>query len=346
MSFIVVTETNGQQQIYKVSLSPSNPVLIGRAWQNDVILNDEYIDASHLRLSMSEDGSILVTDLGTRNGSRQAKKRVDVDFSYTLGTPIVIGDSSIALHDTDAAVVPAQRLDSVHIASRTLGAVPWVLAATVAAAAGLIGSSYYSSSIEATSEVLTDELIGFSVIAALWCLLAGFVGKLFRHRTYLKLHWVLACIAISFSVVLTLLVDILRFNLDSNVSEAALVNGSNAILILLFVYGTLSLSTRLGFAKKLAGASVFALFPVVSNLVTPLLVEEHDRWTSAASVERIDQPPALFFGEPITLQAHIRKTDHLFADLDAEVTAGASNPDNLKNPIESVDADVQVSGMD
>ena len=40
MSFIVVTETSGQRQIHKVPLSPTTTVLIGRAWQNDVILTN------------------------------------------------------------------------------------------------------------------------------------------------------------------------------------------------------------------------------------------------------------------------------------------------------------------
>jgi len=346
MSFVVVTETSGQRQIHPVSLSPSKPVLIGRAWQNDVIVNDEYIDASHLQLSMSEDGSIKVTDLGTRNGSRLVKRRVEGESRYTLGSPIVIGDSSVVLHDTEAAVVPAQKLDTAHVASRIFNSFSWVLVATLVAAAGLIGAAYYTNSIQATSEVLTNDLMGFSIVAAVWCLLAGFVGKLFRHRTYLKLHWVLACLSISLSVVVTLLVDILRFNLDSNPSEVALVHGSQAILILLFAYATFSLSTQLGRTKKLAGACVFALLPVVFNLVNPLLAEEHERWTSAAGVNRLNQPPELFFGEPITLQAHIRKTDSLFAELDAKVKAEASDPGSLEIGNDGMGEDVQITGMD
>ncbi len=346
MSFVVVTETSGQQYIHKVSLSPSKPVLIGRAWHNDVIVKDQYIDACHLQLSMTEDGTIQVSDLGTKNGSRLIKRRIEVESPYTLGSAITIGDSSVALYDTEAAVAPAQRLDSVHLASRIFGRFSWVFAASLAAAAGVIGSAYYVNSAEATSEMLAGDLLGFSIIAIVWCLLASFVGKLFRHKTYAKLHWLLVCVSFAIFVLVTLLVDLLRFNLDSDTAEAVLVNGSHAILIVLFSYATLSLSTRLRFTKKLAGACVFALLPALFNLATPLLEKEHERWTDSATAERVNQPPALLLAKPIALQMHIQKTDLLFAKLDAQVEAQASDTDTLNKTINSTGTTVHISGID
>lgn|GEM_PF-1631299 len=346
MSFIVVIEKNGQQQLHNVSLSPSKSLLIGRAWHNDVILNDEYIDASHLQLSMNEDGSIMVSDMGSLNGSRLVKRTFVGESPYTPGLPIMIGDSLVTLYDTNDAVSPTKKLDSVHIASRIFGSFSWVLAATLAAAAGLIISVYYASSVEATSEVLTDQFLGLSIMATVWCLLASFVGKLFRHKTHLKLHWVLVCFATFLFAVGGQLVDVLRFNLDSDVSEAVLVNGFYAAAILLFAYATFSLSTQLGVAKKLIGASVFAVMPVVFNLVTPLLVEEHVRWTRAAAVERLNLPPSLFVGTTITLQGHIQNSESLFAELNEMVEAEKLDSGSLENLNDDIDSDVQISGMD
>lgn len=345
MSYVMVIETSGHRQTHKLSLSPSKSITVGRAWQNDVIVDDEYVDASHLHVTLKDDGAIQVSDLGTRNGSRLRKQRIVDEATYTVGSPIVIGDSSISIHDTNAVVVPAQKLDSAHVASRLFSSFAWVVIAVLAAATGLVGSAYFTSASEATSEALSEQILGAGLLAIVWCLLASFVGKLFRHRMYLKLHWLLSCFIIVAVPVVTLVVDVLRFNLDSGVSEIALVNGSSALLILLFAYGTLSLSTRLAFKKKLAGASLLALMPLFFSVITPMLVEEHDRWTYVAGVQRVNQPPSLFFAKPISLQEHIRKTDDLFAELDAEVEAEASNSLNVKDLNDTRDDVVQISEM-
>jgi pSer/pThr/pTyr-binding forkhead associated (FHA) protein len=44
------------------------PFTIGRAWDNDLILEDLYVDARHARIHRAVDGTMLVEALGSLNG--------------------------------------------------------------------------------------------------------------------------------------------------------------------------------------------------------------------------------------------------------------------------------------
>ncbi|MCW5625267.1 MAG: FHA domain-containing protein, partial [Burkholderiales bacterium] len=44
------------------------PVRIGRAYDNDVIVDDPYVAPHHLRVERDADGALHAVDLGSRNG--------------------------------------------------------------------------------------------------------------------------------------------------------------------------------------------------------------------------------------------------------------------------------------
>jgi hypothetical protein len=78
---------------------------IGRGYDNDVIVDDPYVAAQHLRIFRDETGQLVAEDMGSANGlfldggkSRQA--RVVVDGSH----PIRIGQTFLRIRETSHAV--------------------------------------------------------------------------------------------------------------------------------------------------------------------------------------------------------------------------------------------------
>jgi hypothetical protein len=78
---------------------------IGRGYDNDVIVDDPYVAAQHLRIFRDETGQLVAEDMGSANGlfldggkSRQA--RVVVDGSH----PIRIGQTFLRIRETGHAV--------------------------------------------------------------------------------------------------------------------------------------------------------------------------------------------------------------------------------------------------
>ena len=50
------------------------PVRLGRAYDNDVIVDDPFVAPSHVQIERREDGVLIARDLGTRNGTHAVAK--------------------------------------------------------------------------------------------------------------------------------------------------------------------------------------------------------------------------------------------------------------------------------
>jgi hypothetical protein len=148
-------------------------VRIGRGYDNDVIVDDPYVAAQHLRVFRDEAGQLVAEDMGSANGmfldgggNRLARTVVDG------GKSIRIGQSYLRVRDADQAVEP-ERL--ARPASRTL---PTVLA--VALLALLIGIDALHVWLIQTSEpkvlnYLAPSLwigVGVFVWVGFWALLS------------------------------------------------------------------------------------------------------------------------------------------------------------------------------
>jgi pSer/pThr/pTyr-binding forkhead associated (FHA) protein len=72
------------------------PVLIGRAEDSTLVLDDDYASTRHARLSRTED-TVYVEDLGSTNGTYLDRNRVVAPTPVPMGTPIRIGRTVIEL---------------------------------------------------------------------------------------------------------------------------------------------------------------------------------------------------------------------------------------------------------
>lgn len=85
------------------------PVRIGRAYDNDVILDDPHTAAHHAQLELNQLNELIITDLGSANGITLARMRerffvVDGDHIYRLGQTHVrirAADYPVAAEITD-----------------------------------------------------------------------------------------------------------------------------------------------------------------------------------------------------------------------------------------------------
>jgi hypothetical protein len=84
------------------------PITIGRAYDNDIVVDDPHVAAHHLRIAHTEDGKLIAEDLGSLNGlyvDREGKRRAEVvlDAEHDLR----IGATVLRVRST-AHEVPAE----------------------------------------------------------------------------------------------------------------------------------------------------------------------------------------------------------------------------------------------
>ncbi len=73
MARFVITDANGQTQIFEIGSSPVN---IGRADSNDLVLNHPSVSRHHARLAVLAGNATLLSDLGSLNGTTVNGQRI------------------------------------------------------------------------------------------------------------------------------------------------------------------------------------------------------------------------------------------------------------------------------
>ncbi|HEX8436469.1 FHA domain-containing protein [Archangium sp.] len=90
------------------------PVTVGRGYGNDIILDDPKVSTSHLRIERTEEGKLVLRDVGSRNGTFQVEPWARLaELELTNDARVAAGDTvlrfrsrSHAVEDTLVAEVP------------------------------------------------------------------------------------------------------------------------------------------------------------------------------------------------------------------------------------------------
>jgi pSer/pThr/pTyr-binding forkhead associated (FHA) protein len=72
------------------------PVLIGRANDSTLVLEDDYASTRHARISL-QDGLWIVEDLGSTNGTYLGQRKLEAPTPMEIGVPLRIGRTALEL---------------------------------------------------------------------------------------------------------------------------------------------------------------------------------------------------------------------------------------------------------
>ncbi len=83
------------------------PITVGRAYDNDVVVDDPHVAAHHLRITRSENGALVAEDLDSLNGLyvdrvRQKRKEVTLDEGHELRIGATVLRVRTATHEVPA----------------------------------------------------------------------------------------------------------------------------------------------------------------------------------------------------------------------------------------------------
>jgi len=294
-------------------------ITIGRGWDNDVIIQDKYVDEHHLTLCNSESvestraNKLVVSEQGTSNGTRIAGQHiVGEKIEVGFGEPVYIGDTKICFFDpaqtVDKAVIKPSWV-AVHEKLTSNAALALLTFATLVLS--LLNEKVFSSEKFDVSDGIES---GFSVLVVLllWSMLFGFISKVIRGESNLRMHWVIGCIAVLVLELISLLVDITLFNLQSPTFGKALSSIIYGAFSLVLIVSAFTYSTFL--SKKAKWLSAFCIVVVSIGIVHSkyFLKEEHELWNSGTQTEKATYPPAFLFREPVELDQYMLDAERLF----------------------------------
>jgi hypothetical protein len=169
------------------------PILLGRGYDNDCILDDAHIGARHAVIEPDADGRLILRDLGSKNGVVWRGRR-HASVALEPDTVVRLGQTHLRVRGADCPV-PAELADTSSYAWE--GARP-ALAGLALIGAGAVLSNWLGS-VEAFDPVRYLLVIASAIGGGLfWCAIWAFGNRLFARHARLGRHlFILGCGLIS-----------------------------------------------------------------------------------------------------------------------------------------------------
>lgn len=285
----------------------ADAVTIGRAWDNDIVLDDPHVAAHHLRLQRDIDGRWSAEDLGSRNGlhvegERQRRERIELD----AGTTLRVGQTLLRLHRAADPVAPELPLAQ--------GRSPWpfALGATLCVALLEVLGIWLSDIAEPKPIRYLVPPLATLVVIALWTTLWSVLSRVFAGHAWFGRHLLIAAACLLAYSLWNQGVALAAFAL----SWTALANSLSIAGWLVFglaCFLHLAVMGRRHLLPK-AGA-IAALVALAITLQTLRQSELHETAGTARTLARL-QPPSMRLVKPQGIDAFLAEVQALKAPLD------------------------------
>jgi hypothetical protein len=167
---------------------------IGRAFDNDVVVNDPHVAPYHLRVHRGEDGVLVAEDLGTLNGLYAEHGAARLPRLALARDPgLRIGRTILHVYDATVAVAPEKPLTPPRAHAR------WGAGLAAALVALLLTVNWLELTVEPSANLLLLPLLGLATLLALWSGIWSLASRMLFGQALYALHLriaVTACIAI------------------------------------------------------------------------------------------------------------------------------------------------------
>ena len=230
----------------------SVPLTLGRAYSNQVILDDPFVCPEHVTIGYDENGRLRARDLGTVNGLRDiaAGKAVPSLF-LDSGSEFQIGHTHFRYCETAHPVAPAE-LDRA-------GIMKWFTSPVVSLASGLIAlivlllNSFFGSYERLNvARSLSEALMMLSVVL-LWAGLWALVSRIVLNRFHYGQHFALACAAIIVSVLVHTGAEWIEFIFPASQALWLTAIVGSGVILAAVVCGHLGLASSMRLRSRLWG---------------------------------------------------------------------------------------------
>ena len=159
------------------------PIRMGRAYDNDFIVDDDYAAAHHALVEAGEDGKLRLRDLGSRNGIVHRGRRIKDALAIDGDTVVRMGHTSLRIRGAAHQVAP-------ELVDRTMHGWEGMLPGGAGIVLALLAALLVAWLTDASNDL--ERYAQFSAAAAgiglVWSGLWAFGNRLFGRRARLGRH--------------------------------------------------------------------------------------------------------------------------------------------------------------
>jgi FHA domain len=283
--------------------APPHVLKIGRALDNDLVLDDPHCAAHHAQLEIAADGSARLVDLGSRNGIVAGRRRAAV-HEVKDDTPVRLGQSVLRVRSSAWPLAP-----EVSLSRRAAWPIALLLLALV------LGNGAWDVWIRDVQEKSPPYLYGLAALAAGLCIWSAFyavLGRLIGGSERFFSHLSIACAGyIAVTVILNAL-ELLAFS-TSWLWPVRITQPVFVIIAALTVRQHLRLADPRHWPALRWAVGIVAATAVVLPLAQ--LWVSHQRLTNVQTLDMVEHP-ALRLAKPVSIDAFSQRADALKKKVD------------------------------
>jgi len=215
MEIIIEEISRGHKLIGQHKLSKDD-ILIGRGYQNDIILSDPHICPDHLQLKFNGE-HWLIEDQGTINGSYLEDGKTDLNnHIINSGDIFSIGKSLLRIVFVNHPVAETVRFSAFENFINIMRH-PVMLALSISLFAVVTGYIFYlNRPTEANLSQLLAPVIGMSLLFSAWPVGVALMSHLTKHEARIMTQLGISFAFFNLLWVSDIIQSIVKFNFSSN----------------------------------------------------------------------------------------------------------------------------------
>ena len=265
--FLEVVDRSGQVR-ERISLD-EDPLVLGRGYDSDVIVDDVYLCRHHIHVRLDDDGQLHVEDLATVNGLSRRRHGVrENQLTLLPGEDCYIGWTKLRFRSRQSQVAPARVDLSRQFIYGALQQPGWLVLLISLPFLHL----YYVTWLEQASEVEWHSLMiapatVFTVLC-LWAMVWAIIGRVLVHRAMFLTHLAIGAVLASLTTIVESLVSYMMFVFDMDSMTMPLLHTTGFIASVLVFYLHLHFASRMKFRMQVVTAvGISAIIGLVSLYV-------------------------------------------------------------------------------
>lgn len=298
------------------------PVTIGRAIDNDLVLDDAHVAAHHAVLEQDAEGQPRLRVLPGRNGMRWGRRKLPGGgdpVSLAAAAPggaieLTAGLTRLRLRRAADALEPERELvdgGGRHAGTLAMAVLLWLW---------LLAEHWIGLDPGHKASDWLPPLVGAPLVGAGWCLMWALASKIFQHRFDFWPHVAVAVRGLM-AVEVTNFVLLWLSGLTGWPIFAQLVTGATAAVgvATLWAHARLVLPQQ---RRPLAWAAAAAYLAGAAILLA-MNQQRHERWFSELYAHMLP-PPALMWQTPVARDAFVQRAERLRARLEKSSAEAAA----------------------
>ena len=242
--FLEVVDRSGQVRA-RVSLD-QEPLVLGRGYDSDVIIDDAYLCPHHVRARLDEQGQLQLEDMGTVNGlSRRRHGEREKALTLVAGDDCYIGWTKLRFRSRLSQVAPARVDLSRQFIYGALQQPAWLFLLISLPFLHL----YYITWLEQPSEVEWHSLLiapaTVYTVLCLWAMIWAVIGRVLVHRAMFLTHLAIGAVLASLTTIVESLASYMMFVFDVDSITMVVLHSTGFIASALVFYLHLHFASRM-----------------------------------------------------------------------------------------------------